>query len=155
MAMLERSIAQPLPRGAAPARDIPAAGEAGRRSRQLTWLIAAIILTAVTSIIAVFQTTSATATGYEVRELERQRQDAQARNYQRESDIAALIALDRVEWEARRLGLEPRQQAVYLDVPLPAPEGTHIPQRFAPNWAPGPERPESAWRRFLTRLLTP
>jgi hypothetical protein len=156
MAVLER----PYPRAAqnAPAPSTAARSdviEILRRGPRRSWMVAAIVLTVVMAVLPVVQTSGMTVTGYEMQDLEQQRQDLDSRIHQRESVIAGLTALPRIEQEARRLGLEPAANVVYLNVPLPAPDRPHLPSRFA---AARPEQPppnRSVWQELLKHLPLP
>lgn len=156
MAGLDRPLTLPLRRKASRGRDALQEGtQTPSRPIRLTWLIGAVFFTAMAGLVPVVQTSHATATGYTVRQLERERQEWQARIYQRESDIAGLTALDRIDREARRLGLEPAQATLYLEVPIPAPEQAHIPSRFVPRPPNRAEVTEPGWQRLLNRLSLP
>lgn len=101
------------------------------------------------------QTSGATETGYRMQELERERQDWNSRIHQREAVIAGLSALPRIEQESRKLGLEPAQAPVYLDVPVPAPDRLRLPARYAPAQSAEESRAETLWQRLRQRLSLP
>lgn len=156
MTLLERPIAPPRPRPVSHRRETPLPqSRAQRQPQRLPWLLGAIFFTALAAIIPVFQTSDATAKGYELRELEQQRQDWQFRLSQQASDIAGLTSLDRIELEAGRLGLVPAQHVIYLEVPRQPPDRPQIPRRFVQHSTERPDLPQPGWRRLLNRLPWP
>lgn len=117
-------------------------------------LTIAIVAVGLAGLLPLLQSSQATTTGYNIRQLERQRNDWEARSHELEAEIASLAALDRIEKEAReRLHMEEPADTVYITVDVPRPESQPVPARFLP-----PEKQESAkedqsWWQSLLDLL--
>lgn len=85
---------------------------------------------AAAALLPVAQTSITTETGAEIRRLEVQRGDIQARINATQADVATLASVDRVDREAReRLGMVPAGRSIYVTVTQPAPV-SGVPSRF-------------------------
>ena len=119
-------------------------------------LLLAFAVLAVLGLLQVSQVGDATSTGYDIRRLERERQDWDAQVRQLEAEVAGLTSLDRIEREARnRLGLVPTKKRIYLDVPVAPPEQQLVPPRYlSAEQADFPaEGSGGSWWRSLLKLL--
>lgn len=104
----------------------------GRRARtQLSHLPVAfpiaLVLAMLIGLLYLNQASVVATTGYEVRGLETERQHWQIRNEQLKLEIAQLRSLDRVETEARRLGLGPPEQRLFVTRKATAEEWARSP----------------------------
>lgn len=113
-------------------------------------LIAAVIAVGVAALVPLIQSSLATTTNANIRALERQRADWQARIHELELEVARLGSLERIEQEAiNRLKMVPPEEVRYIVVDVPAPTERRLPSRFLP-----PEREEeraspSLWERLF------
>src|SRR5262245_22109030 len=114
MALLKRTPAQPLDRRIGiPGVAILAAG-----------------FVAAAALLPVAQTSITTEAGAEIRRLEVQRADIQARINTAQADVATLASSERIDREARgRLGMAPAARSTYVTFTQPAPSGG-VPARF-------------------------
>ena len=132
----------------------PAPGAKGRPLSMPLVLTIALVVVGLAGLLPLLQSIRTTTTGHNIGELERQRNDWEARTHELEAEIASLAALDRIEYEAhQRLGMEEPQRTLHLTVDVASPESQPIPDRFLP-----PERQESAeadqsWWQSLLDLL--
>ena len=144
MAVLERMTSQSLTRGIGRKAGLPGLG------------VLAAGFVAAAALLPVAQSSNATATGHEIRMLERQRADLEARIHTTQADVAALGAVERVEREARgRLGMVPADRWLYVTAAQPAPVGG-IPARYLndePAATAGAARPW--WKVVLGKLPVP
>lgn len=86
------------------------------------------------ALMPVVQSSNTTTAGYEIRKLEIRKADLQAAIYNRQTEIAHLGSLERIEQEARgRLGMVPADRSVIVTVAEPAPERRQVPARFLPQ----------------------
>jgi cell division protein FtsL len=98
----------------------------------------------------------ATSTSTDIRQLERARDDWEARSQELQAEIAFLGSLDRIEKEARgRLGMVPPTETIYVTVDQPAPEKQLIPLRFLPAAKEQPQQHHSWWESILDMLPLP
>ena len=121
MAVVNRSIAPARPKVAPTLRLVPVLLIAG----------GAIVIIALLQVI---QTSEATTASFAIQRLEQQRLELENSLRGLEADVAALSSLDRIEREARRLGLQPprAQETVEINVAPPGAEEDWLPSRFAP-----------------------
>jgi cell division protein FtsL len=110
----------------------PAAGTAVLRSPALpVVLLLAALAIGVTALLPLIQSSSATSTASEVRDLEAQRNDERARLRALELEIARLGSLSRIEQEAAtRFKMAPPQVQNYIAVDAPGPQPRKIPSRY-------------------------
>jgi len=116
----------------AAARRQPVAGTGMLRSPALpVVLILAACAIGITALLPLIQSSSATTTAGDVRALETQRNDQQARLRALELEIAQLGSLSRIEQEAAaRFKMGPPKILNYITVDAPAPEARKIPGRY-------------------------
>lgn len=172
MSVLDRPIrgkARPGGRGRASAPGVPKAGPsrarpigrvrplAGTTSKAL--VVAALAVAGSAAAIPLVQDSDATTRGYELRDLERNRDEWRARAHGIESEIAALASTDRVQREAtQRLGMVRPAQTIFVETNVSGPSANRAPLRYvaersaADTTAAAPSRP--LWERVL-RALTP
>ena len=117
-------------------------------------LVGTVGLAVIAAGFQVNQFSRLTSTGYQINELNRQRDAKQAENHTIEADVAGLSSLARVDWEARtKLHLEPAQQKLYIAVNHDVPDRQTLPTRFLPPDAPDAgSRAEPAWKTLLKSL---
>jgi cell division protein FtsL len=117
-------------------------------------LTIALVAIGLAALLPLLQSSQATTTGYSIRELERQRNDWQARIHELEAEVASLASLDRIENEARdRLKMQAPEDTVYITVDLPAPESQPIPERFLPPKNQETTQGDKSWWQSLLDLL--
>ncbi len=112
---------------------------------------------AAAALLPVVQTSITTETGAEIRQLEVQRADIQARINATQAEVATLASIDRIDREARgRLGMAPAGRSIYVTVTQPAPP-SGVPARFlnqeevvAPAATAAPW-----WKSVLSKLPKP
>jgi hypothetical protein len=109
-----------------------------------------------TALVPLVQSSIATTTNGNVRQLELTRDDWQARIQEMELEVATMAGLDRVEQTARtelKMG-EPRETR-YIAVPVEAPEPRKLPSRYLPP-EPRQKEPEPGiWKQLLDLLPLP
>ncbi len=119
-------------------------------------LTIALVAVGLAGILPLLQSSQATTTGYNIRQLERQRNDWEARIHELEADIASLAALDRIEEEARqRLNMQAPEHTVYLSVDVASPESHPVPDRFLPPEQESAKENQSWWQSLLDLLPLP
>ena len=119
-------------------------------------LTMALMAIGLAGLLPLLQSSQATTTGYTIRQLERQRNDWEARSHELEAEIASLAALDRIEKEAReRLNMQAPEQTLYLGVDVAAPESHPIPNRFLPPKQETAKEQQSWWQSLLDLLPFP
>ena len=145
MSAIDRPAARPSP-----------AATAHRLSDLRGVLLLVFAALALLGLLQVSQIGDATSTGYNIRRLERERQDWDAQVRQLEAEVASLTSLDRVEREARnRLGLVPARARIYLDVAVPPPDQQLVPRRYlSPEGSASPgEDAGGSWWQSVLKLL--
>ena len=129
---------------------------AGRPLAMPAVLTIALMAIAVAAVLPLFQNSQATITSDNVRQLERARNNWQARTYELEAEIATLGSLDHIEKEAReRLGMVPPTETIYLTVDEPSPPEQFVPLRFLPPKQKQAEKAQSWWESLLDQLPLP
>jgi cell division protein FtsL len=121
-------------------------------------VVLTIILVAVglAAFLPLLQASQAVYTNDNIRQLERQRNDWEARSHELEAEIASLAALDRIEKEARqRLKMQAPEHTLYLSVDVASPESQPIPARFLPNKQESAKEEKSWWQSLLDLLPFP
>jgi cell division protein FtsB len=120
-------------------------------------LTIALVSVGLAGLLPLLQSSQTTTTGYNIRQLERQRNDWEARSHELEAEIASLAALDRIEEEAReRLQMEAPARTVYITVDVPRPESQPVPDRFLPSKEQESAKEDrSWWQSLLDRLPFP
>jgi len=121
-------------------------------------VVLTIILMAVglAAFLPLLQASQAVYTNDNIRQLERQRNDWEARSHELEAEIASLAALDRIEKEARqRLNMQAPEHTLYLSVDMASPESQPIPARFLPHKQESAKEEKSWWQSLLNLLPFP
>ena len=96
-------------------------------------LIVATLVIGFTALLPLVQSSGATSTAGRIQQLEREKQDWQARSRELEINVATLGSLSRIEQEARlRLGMTKPTQTHYITVDVPPPAERKLPSRFLP-----------------------
>ncbi|GAG45261.1 unnamed protein product, partial [marine sediment metagenome] len=86
-------------------------------------LTIALVAVGLAGLLPLLQSSQTTTTGHNIGELERQRNDWEARTHELEAEIASLASLNRIEQEAhQRLGMEAPERTLYLTVDVASPE---------------------------------
>lgn len=140
----------------ATARRQPAADAGVLHSPTLpVFLILASVAIGVAALLPLIQSSSATDTAGEVRALENQRTDSQARLRALELEVAGLGSLSRIEAEAAaRFKMGPPKERYYIGIDAPAPEAHKIPSRYLPE-QPEKSSDSSSLIEDLLDWLTP
>ena len=121
-------------------------------------VVLTIILMAVglAAFLPLLQESQVVNVNYSIRQLERQRNDWEARSQELEAEIASLAALDRIEKDAReRLDMQAPESTLYLSVDVASPESQPIPARFLPPKQESAKEDKSWWRSLLDMLPFP
>jgi cell division protein FtsL len=117
-------------------------------------LTIALVAVGLAGLLPLLQNSQAVNTDYNIRQLERQRNDWEARIHELEAEIASLASLNRIEREAReRLHMEAPEDIVYLTVDVPRPESQPVPDRFLPPEKQESVREDRSWWQSLLDLL--
>jgi cell division protein FtsL len=134
----------------------PAPRAKGRLLSMPVVLTIALVTVGLAGLLPLLQSSQATTTGYNIRQLERQRNDWEARSHEMEAEIASLAALDRIEKEAReRLHMQTPEDTVYLTVDVPIPESQPVPARFLPPKQESTKENPSWWQSLFDLLPFP
>lgn len=117
-------------------------------------LTIALVAVGLAGLLPLLQSSQATTTGDNIRRLERQRSDWEARIHELDAEIASLAALDRIDREAReRLNMLPPEETVYLTVNVASPETQPFPARFLPPEKQETVKEDQSWWQSLLDLL--
>jgi hypothetical protein len=96
-------------------------------------LTLAAVAIGVSALLPLIQSSSATSTAGDVRELEVEHSNMRARLRALELEVAGLGSLNRIEYEAAlRFQMGAPKQQHYIPVDAPAPEPRKIPSRYLP-----------------------
>jgi cell division protein FtsL len=117
-------------------------------------LTIALVAVGLAALLPLLQSSQATTTGYSIRQLERQRNDWEARIHELEAEVASLASLDRIEKDAHdRLNMQAPEDTVYITVHVASPESQPIPERFLPPKNQETSQPDKSWWQSLLDLL--
>lgn len=139
-------------------RGKPVASEEGApasRRYSAMVVIAAAVVVMIAATVPLVQDSGATARGYDLRDMERTRDDWQARVHGLESDLAELGSLDRIEREAtRRLGMVVPETTIYIETSVSGPADVSAPSYLVPAADAGePAGSRPWWERLLETVL--
>jgi cell division protein FtsB len=113
----------------------------------------ALLILAAVGLLQVLQTSRATTAGYQLRDLENERQTLSAEIRLLESGIAQQVRVDEVHKAAvERLGMVPPQQTLHIAVDTPAPPSMPLPDRYVVEPQPLESPSLSIWEQFLRKL---
>ena len=150
--MATRADAHP----AATARGRAAPRSEGRQPGLPSLVIACVVVIGLAGLLPLLLSSMVVNTNGEIRQLERVRNDWQARTQELEAEIAVLGSLDRIEKEARgRLGMVPPDETIYITVDQPAPEKQIVPLRFLLPEEHQSQGDESWWESILGMFHLP
>ena len=153
MAVVQRTIAPAKPK------------TGGLRLQLVPLLLFAAGAVAVIGLLRVVQTSQVTTAGFAMQSLQQEKLELGTNVRQLEAEVASLSSLDRIEREAKRLGLELPERVSYVSVNVarPATAEDLLPARFAPAQDDAPAgsaaggvdgSPEkSGWWQDLLNLL--
>jgi cell division protein FtsL len=117
-------------------------------------LTIALVAVGLAALLPLLQSSQATTTGYSIRQLERQRNDWEARIHELEAQVASLASLDRIEKDAHdRLNMQAPEDTVYITVDVAGPESQPIPERFLPPKNQETSQADKSWWQSLLDLL--
>lgn len=143
-------IPQWTPRPAA--RGVPRVSRPRHLSGTLIAAVALLALAAV-GLLQVLQTSRAATAGYQLTELENERQTLSAEVRLLEGNIAQSARSDQVRFQAiARLGMVPPAQTLHIQVDTPAPASMPLPERYVVDPEPLPVPSLSVWEQLLRRL---
>ncbi len=110
------------------ARQAAEAARPARRARALYVVLAAV---AILALLRVVQTSDATTKGFSIQELQQTELELRAQVNELEAEVASLSSLDRIDRDARRIGLtEPADRwGVQVNVPPPETGDLGLPAR--------------------------
>ncbi|MEE8369434.1 MAG: septum formation initiator family protein [Dehalococcoidia bacterium] len=124
-------------------------------SLPLLLTIAALAI-GLAALLPLIQSSSATSTNGNIRLLEQDLADWQARLREMELEVAGLSSLNRIEQEARtRLGMVQPEETTYITVPGPAPLTWQLPDRFLPETIEQPQPGASLWDKAFGWIPLP
>lgn len=118
--------------------------------------ILAAALVAAAALLPVAQSSDATATGEEIRQLELQRVELESRIVVGQAEVATLGSMGRIERDAReKLGMIPADRYLYISVNEPAPP-LRVPLRYVEGKLPEPQpaTPRPWWRGWAERIFS-
>ncbi len=106
----------------------------GLRLQLVPLLLLAAGAVAVIGLLRVVQTSQATTASFAMQSLQQDKLELETSVRQLEAEVASLSSLDRIERDAKRLGLELPERVSYLSVNVawPATAEDLLPARFAP-----------------------
>jgi hypothetical protein len=134
----------------------PVSRASGRRLGIPAATILAAGFVAAAALLPVAQSSDATSTGNEIRRLEVQKSDLQARIHLAQTDVAEQAAIERVEQRSRELGLVPAERVMYVRVSEPPP-AAGMPSRYLNEEEPVTPATEGRpwWKTLLSKLPNP
>jgi cell division protein FtsL len=119
-------------------------------------LTIALLSVGLAALLPLLQNSQAVTTNDNIRPLERQRNDWEARSHELEAEIASLAALDRIDNEARqRLHMQAPEHTLYVTVDAASPDNQPIPARFLPPQKESAKEEQSWWQSLLGLLPFP
>lgn len=119
-------------------------------------LIVAAMVVGLAALLPLVQSSGATTTGANIRRLEQEREDWQARLQEQEIRVAELGSLTRIEQEAKtRLKMVPPQEVHYIRVDAPAPAPHRLPSRYLPEQSGLTDAGSSLWEDAFGWLPIP
>jgi cell division protein FtsL len=114
-------------------------------------LTLAVVIIGITAMLPLLQSSGATSTAGNIRQLQQEKAGLQARLRELEVDVATLGSLSRVEAEAiNRLGMEKPKEVHYIPIDLAPPEERKLPGRFLP---PEPETPPAEDSTVIDKIF--
>ncbi len=119
MAVISRTISQPQQQTSIAVRFGPI-------------LLIAVAALVIVGLLRVVQTSQATTAGFAVQALKQDKLELETALRQLEADVAMLSSLERIEQEARRLGLALPAAQASVRVNVASPVENTLPTRFAP-----------------------
>jgi hypothetical protein len=133
----------------------PLSRAAGRRLGIPGLSILAAGLVAAAAALPVAQSSDATATGNQIRRLETQKADLQARIHLTQAEIAQRAAIERVEQRARELGMVPADRIMYVQVSQPPPRAGMPARYLNEEESSTVARTSPWWKALLSKLPVP
>jgi cell division protein FtsL len=134
----------------------PAPRAKGRPLGMPVILTITLVAVGLAAFLPLLQKSQDVNINYSIRQLERQRNDWEARSHELEAEIASLAALDRIDKEAReRLNMQVPEHTLYLSVDVARPESQPIPARFLPPEQESAKEDKSWWQSLLDLLPFP
>jgi cell division protein FtsL len=119
-------------------------------------LILAAMIVGLAALLPLVQSSGATTTAGNIRRLEQEREDMQARLQELEVRVAGLGSLSRIEHEATtRLKMVKPQEVHYIRVDAPAPAPHRLPSRYLPQPADSSSAGSSLWEDVFGWLPLP
>lgn len=116
----------------------------------------AALVVGLAALLPLVQSSGATTTAGNIRLLEQQKADWQARIRELELEVASLGSLDRIEQEAmRRWKMTTPRETQYVTVDAPPPEQRRLPSRYLPPATDTQSRGSSLWDDLFGWLPLP
>ncbi len=121
MAIVNRTIARAKPK------------TGGLRLQLVPLLLFAAVVVAAIGLLRVMQTSQVTTASFAMQSLQQEKLELETSVRQLEAEVASLSSLDRIERDAKRLGLELPLRVSYLSVNVawPTTADDILPARFA------------------------
>lgn len=96
-------------------------------------LTLAAMIVGLAALLPLIQSSGATTTAGQIRQLQQEQEGWQARIRELEVDVAGLGSLNHIEQEAKtRLKMVQPKEVQYIAVPAPAPAQQRLPSRYLP-----------------------
>jgi len=119
-------------------------------------LIIAALIVGLAALLPLVQSSGVTSTAGNIRRLEQEREDWQARLQAQEVKVAELASLNRIDREARGgLKMVEPEEITYITVDAPPPEPQRLPSRFLPHEEEAHRAGTSLWEDIVGWLPLP
>ncbi len=119
-------------------------------------LILAAVVVGMAALLPLVQSSGATSTAGDIRQLEQEKTDWRARVRALELDVAGLGSLTRIEQEAtKRWKMAPAKEINYISVNVPAAEPRRLPSRYLPQTRKPEDSSPPLWKELLGWIPMP
>ena len=119
-------------------------------------LIISALAIGTVALVPLVQSSIATTTNGNVRRLEQQRDDWQARIQEMELEVATAASLERIEKAARTdLKMVEPKESRYVTVAAEPPESRRLPSRYLPPASEERQSEPAMWEQLLDWLPLP
>jgi hypothetical protein len=119
------------------------------------WILASVLVLGLGAALPVLQNSVATSRGFDSQLLDAQQARLRGDIRLLESQVAQMIALERIEERATALGLVPAEDPLFVAVNQPGPAPASIPAEHLPGVVPHTDEPAPWWRSLVSWLPLP